>query len=97
MVIESLLVISMTAFYLTIVPRCRRADRLVRNVKPVAKNIQWVDAFCLCCMGKLPTIVCLDHIRSVSKVDDRPLHEIDSTVTAILLISVDESLPSSFF
>ena len=97
MIIESLLVVSVAAFHLAVMPRCCRAYRLVCDVKAATKNIQGMNSFCLLCVGKLSAIVCLDHIRCIAEVDDRTLHEIHGAVTAIFLLGVNKPLSGCFF
>ena len=70
MIVDSLLVIPVAALYLAVVPGRCRADRFVFDMKSTAKYIQWVDALCLCRMCKFPTVVCLDHIRGITEIDN---------------------------
>ena len=51
MVIEPLLVVSVAAFYLAVMPGCLWPDRLMDNVKSTTKNIQRMDTICFSRVG----------------------------------------------
>ena len=95
--IKALLVIAVAAIYLAVMPRGSGPDQLVRHMQLVAQDIQRVYPFCLLGMCEFSAIVRLDHIRSVPKVEDCPLHKIDGAVAAILSVNIDKSLSAGFF
>ena len=45
-IVEAFLVVAMTSFYFSVVPRCPRPDQLVRNVVFIAEYIQRMNTVC---------------------------------------------------
>ena len=59
-----------TARNLSVMPGCLWPDRLVDNVKSAAKNIQRMNAVCLLRVGKFSTIVRLDQVWRITKINN---------------------------
>ena len=97
MVIEPLLVVSVAAFNLAVMPWCLWPDCLVDNVKSTAKNIQRMDSICFLRVGKLSAVVRLDHFWRITKVNNCTLHKVYRTVAAGFLVGIDEPFSTRFF
>lgn len=87
-IIKPLLVIPVAALHFPIAPGRLRTDCLVYNVKPTAKNIQRMYAFCLLGVGKFSSVVRLNHAWCIAKVDNRTLHKVYRAVTAVFSVCV---------
>ena len=76
MIVKPFLVISMAAFYLSVMPRCCRPDCLMRYMQTVTQRVQRVNTLRFLRMGKLAAIICLDQIRCIAEVSDCTLYKI---------------------
>ena len=90
-IIEPLLVVSVAAFHFTVMPRRSRANCFVDDMKLTAKSIQRMNAICLLGVCKLSTVVRLNHLRRITKVNDRTLHKIYRAEAAVLFVGIDEA------
>ncbi len=92
-IVEPLLVVTVTTLYLTIMPRSTRPDELMGDIELFAKNIQRVDSRSVRPMRKLWAVIRLDDPGSVAKIRDSPEHKINRGIATVFLIGVDEALP----
>ena len=68
MIIKPLLVISVAAFHLAVVPGSAGAYQLVGDSTPRAMKVKRVDMVGFCRIGKLAAIIRLDRLRDVAKI-----------------------------
>ena len=78
MVIETFLIISVTAFYFAVMAWCTWADPFMVDFKLITQNIEWVCTVCFLNMCKFGTIVGLKYLRLISKVKDGTFQKINS-------------------
>ena len=97
MVVEPFLVISVAALYFSVVPGRCRAYGFMDDVQLITEYIQRMNTACFPCVVKLTAIICLDLVRCIAEIDDRPLHEVHGAVAALLLVSIDKSFSAGFF
>ena len=67
-IVKPFLVVPMTPFHFSVMPRCPRSDQFVPDAVSVSKHIQGVDAACFSRMRKLPAVICLQDIRRVLSI-----------------------------
>lgn len=72
MVVKSLLVISVAALYLAIVPGCPGTNRLMLDVKAATEHIQGMDPVRLLRVSEFSAIIRLDQCGRITKIADRP-------------------------
>ncbi len=65
-IVKPLLIVSVTFFYLSVVPRRFRSNRFVNYMNIIAKHIKGVDSCCFGCVAKLTPVVCPDCFRCIS-------------------------------
>ena len=75
-VVETLLVVSMTSFDLAIVPRRSWTDKLMLDLVTVTEHIKWMNTLGVEEMSKLRPVIRLNDFRSISKEDNCTLYEI---------------------
>ena len=97
MIVEALLVVSVTAFHFPVMPGRPGSDRLVLDMEAAAQHIQWMDSIGLLRVGKLTAVIRLDDVRRVTKVNNRSLHKIHGTVAAVFPVRIDKPLSACFF
>ncbi len=85
----------MTALDFSVVPGCPWADQLVGNTQRAAKDVQGVDPFGIFNVGEFRTIVSLDHVGLVSKIEDGSFYEIDGVCSILLVVRINETFSGS--
>ena len=93
MVVKPLLIIAVAALHFAVMPRCPWPNEFVMDVQLHAQQIKGMDPFCFGSVSELGTIICLDCLRSIAKIEDGPLHKVHSGITALLPVGADEPLP----
>ncbi len=96
-VIEALLIVSVTSLNLAVMPRCSWPENMVENMIAFAKHIKRMYTLRLCRMCEFGPAVGLDLLWSIAEVSNGTLDEIDRRITRMLLISIDKSLSGCFF
>ena len=96
-IVETLLIVSVTALDLTVVPRGARTENVMMDTVFGAEYVEVVNALCFCGMSELTAAVRLNLLRSIAEVDDRSFHKIHGGITALFLICVYEPFARSFF
>ena len=91
-VVETLLVISVTSLDLTVVPRRSWTDQLVLDLVVSAEYVKRMCALGFGKMGKFSTIVRLDRLGSVAKEDNSAFYKVYGRIAAVFFISIDETL-----
>lgn len=69
-VVETLLIISMTSLYLSVMPWSPRTDKLMLDFSVIAKHIKWMNTLGIDEMSKFRTIISLNDFRNISKEDN---------------------------
>ena len=95
-IIKPLLIISVTSFYLSVVPWRFRANRLAIHVNFIAKHIEGVDSIRFCRVAEFSPVVCLNCFRSISEEGNGPFEKVHTGISALLLVRIDESLTACF-
>lgn len=80
MVIKMFLIITMATLYLAIMPRCPWADMFVFDSKFITQDIQWMCTVCFLQMDKLCTVVSLQLLWFISKVDNGTFQKVTGGV-----------------
>lgn len=70
MVIEAFLIVSVAAFYLTVMTWCAWTDPFMADFQLFTQDIEWMYTFGFLNMCKFNTIVGLKYIRLISEVKD---------------------------
>ena len=91
--IETLLVLTVAALYLAIVPRHPGSKQLMYNMMLPTKHVQRMDAVTPCRMGKLSSVVRLYLGRCIAKITDRTFHKVYGRIAALFLVGVYEAFP----
>ena len=86
MVVKSLLVISVAALHLAIVPGCPGTNRLMLDVKAATEHIQGMDPVRL-----------LDQCGRITKIADRPPDKVHSAMAAVFLVGINKALSAGLF
>ena len=68
MIIESLLVVSVAAFHLPVVPWRPGSDRFMLDMKTSAQHIHRMDSACLLRVGEFAAVICLHDFWRIAKV-----------------------------
>ena len=95
-IVEPLLIISVAALDLAVVPRRFRDDQFVPYPIPFAENIKRMDSFRAFVMGEFRSVIGLDDIRRIAEIGDRPFYKVNRRIAALLAISIYEPLSGSF-
>ena len=96
-IVESFLLIAMTALDLSVVPWRSRADGFVGNAVFCMKQIQRMHVFRLYRATKLAAIVGLYDLWRIAKEGDCTLHKIHRRKTVLPLIRIGKPLLAGFF
>ena len=86
MVVEPLLIISVTAFNLAVMTRCSGTDTLMFNTKFFTTDVQDVFLVGIDYVAEFGTIIGLQDLRLVSKVIDSPEQKVISTIATLFFI-----------
>ena len=95
-IVKPFLVVPMTPFHFSVMPRCPRSDQFVPDAVSVAKHIQGVDAACFRRMRKLPAVICLQDTRSIAEEQNRPFEKVYGGKVAVFLICIEKPFPGRF-
>ena len=93
MVVETLLITSMAAFYFAVMSRRSGPDTLMVYAQFPAKDIQRMNSVRLGNMSKLCPVVCLQNLRLVTEITDSPFEKIYRREAGLFHIRIEESLP----
>lgn len=77
MIVETLLVVSVTTLHFSVMPWSPGAENLVVDMIFQAKSIQRMYSFGFLCVGELSAVVRLNGVGRIAKKDDSTLHEIN--------------------
>lgn len=76
MIIETLLVVTVGAFYFSVVSRCPGTDQLMSDAELRTKYVKRMLPICLSEMSELSTVVSLDDLGSVTEINYRTLNKV---------------------
>ena len=93
MVVETLLITSMAAFYFAVMSRRSGPDTLMVYAQFPAKDIQRMNSVRLGNMSKLCTVVCLQDLGLVTEITDGTAEKIYSREAGLFQIWIEKSLP----
>lgn len=91
-VVEPFLIVTAASLNLSVMPWCPRPDQLVPDVIDAAEDVQGMNALRLGNVREFRTVIGLENGRRISKVCDRPLHEVDRGIAALFPVRVQEAL-----
>lgn len=97
MVVKSLLVISVAALHLAIVPGCPGTNRLMLDVKAATEHIQGMDPVRLLRVSEFSAIIRLDQCGRITKIADRPPDKVHSAMAAVFLVGINKALSAGLF
>lgn len=95
-IIEPSLIVSVAAFHLAVMPWRLGSDRLMDDMKLIAKDVQRMNSLCPLCIRKLAAIIRLNQLGCITEVDNGSLYKIHGTVTAVLPVGIQEAFPACF-
>ena len=90
-VVETLLVISVTSLDFAVVPRCSWADQLVFNLIVSTEHIKRMRALGFSKVGKFSSIVCLNRLGSVAEEDNSSFYKVYGGIAAIFLVRINKA------
>ena len=93
---KSAVIISVTSFHFSIVPRCSWSNSLVNHMNLGTKCIQRMNSVCLFCIGELWAVVCLNYFRCISEEGNGSFEEVHGRVAALVLVGVYKPLSACF-
>ena len=76
MIIEALLIVTVTTLHFVVVPRRSGADRFVLHMDFVTKHIKWMNACRFLRVIELRSVVSLYGFRCVAEEDDRSFEKV---------------------
>ena len=76
MVVEAFLVVTVTAFNLSIMTGCSGADPFVYDPESVAGNVKRMRSVRFLYVGEFCPIISLQDLRLIAKVSNRPFEKI---------------------
>lgn len=76
MIVESLLVAAMAAFHFAIMTRCFRPNLFVKDMVFGTEGIKDVNTFRVLSVAKFGSVIRLNDLRHIAKVEDGPFHKV---------------------